>query len=136
MPFDSIDTNAILVRPAPAAHELSLRVRMPDGGWIEPPAEAGIRVVDLLARFGLPMRDTCRGRCTCVTCRAKIPPAWRNRLAPPRADEASLLSDLGRDDGDNGTRLLCGLVMTPDLDGLELELHWDALVPQTYWIAG
>jgi ferredoxin len=136
MPFDTIDATLHVANPAPAAGKLTLRVRMPDGGWLAPPAEAGVRVTDLLARFGLPMRDACGGRCACADCRADILPAWRHRLAPPRADEAALLSGFG-DDGDFGrTRLLCGLVMTPDLDGLELALHWDALTPQTHWIAG
>jgi hypothetical protein len=37
---------------------------------------------------------------------------------------------------DGAARLLGHLVMTPELDGLEIELPWDALVPQTYWVAG
>ena len=115
-------------------HPLTLNVRMPDGGWLAPTAVAGHRVVELLARFGLPVRDECRGRCACATCRVRIPLAWRDRLLPPGAEEAAVVSQLV--DGDASTRLLCRLVMTPDLDGLEFELHWDALVPQTYWIAG
>lgn len=31
---------------------------------------------------------------------------------------------------------IADLMMTPELDGLELELSWDALVPQTFWVAG
>ena len=133
MPFDTVTPTATAYAPH-SAIALTLNVRMPDGGWIAPPAEAGQRVIDLLGRFGLPVRDECRGRCVCGTCRVRIPLAWRDRLLPPGAEEAAVLSQLV--DGDASTRLLCRLVMTPDLDGLEFELHWDALVPQTYWIAG
>ena len=133
MPFDATTTVTVKARTTPA-HALHLNVRMPDGGWLAPPAEAGVRVMDLLARFGLPVREDCRGRCMCATCRASIPPAWGSRLSPPSTDETALLSSLA--EGGGTTRLLCGLVMTHELDGLELELHWDALVPQTYWIAG
>ena len=134
MPLDAIAATSVSDRRARPAEKLNLSVRMPDGGWLAPPVEAGVRVMELLARFGLQVRDTCRGRCACATCRAQIAPQWRSRLAPPCQDEAALLSALA--DGDDGTRLLCSLVMTPDLDGLEIELHWDALIPQTYWTAG
>ena len=70
----------------------------------------------------------------CGTCRARVAPIWRDRLLPPATDEATLLAGLS--DRDEATRLICRLVMTPELDGLEFELTWDALVPQTYWIAG
>lgn len=129
MPFDAVAAPT----PAAAARPLQLNVRMPDGGWLAPPAEAGVSVTELLSRFGLPMRRECNGRCTCSTCKALISAAWRDRVSAAGA-EAERPSDLP-DRGD-GARLLCGLVMTPDLDGLELELTWDALIPQTYWIAG
>lgn len=130
MPFDAITTTA----PAVAVRRLQLSVRMPDGGWLAPPAEAGVSVMELLARFGLPMRRECHGRCTCSTCMALISPAWRDRVSAPGEGKAQCLSD--HPDRSDGTHRLCGLIMTPELDGLELDLTWDALVPQTYWIAG
>ena len=60
----------------------------------------------------------------CGTCRARIAPNWRDRLLPPSSDEAAQLAGLSR--RDEATRLICRLVMTPELDGLELELTWDA----------
>lgn len=134
MPFDATASTTSSGRPTPAAAKLTINVRMPDGGWLAPPAEAGVRVIDLLARFGLPVRNACRGRCVCATCRARVAQGWRDRLPPPSADEVARLAALA--DEEEGSRLLCGLVMTPDLDGLELQLHWDSLVPQTYWTAG
>jgi hypothetical protein len=33
-------------------------------------------------------------------------------------------------------RFRAGLLMTPELDGTELQLDWSALEPQTHWVAG
>lgn len=130
MPFDTTTATAATAVRRP----LSLNVRMPDGGMVSPSAEAGVGVMELLERFGLPVRRECRGHCLCATCRARIAPNWQDRLLPPSSDEEAQLAGLSR--RDEATRLICGLVMTPELDGLGLELTWDALVPQTYWIAG
>jgi ferredoxin len=107
---------------------------MPDGGILHPPAKAGERVIDALARFGVPVRIDGGKVDMFSTCRVGFASAWTGQLPPPAADERRILAELGVRDG--RTRVLCRLVMTTDLDGLELELPWDALVPQTYWIAG
>lgn len=133
MPLDAAITSATAAGTS-CRRPLSLHVCMPDGGMLSPPAEAGVRVMELLERFGLPIRNECRGHCVCDTCRAHIAPAWQDRMLPPSEDEVALLAGLGN--RDEATRLICRLVMTPELDGLELELTWDALVPQTYWTAG
>lgn len=86
MQFAATNSTAISDHATSAAKGLTINVRMPDGGWLAPPAKAGERVMDLLARFGLPVRDARRGFCT------RIPPAWRGRLAPPREDESAFLS--------------------------------------------
>jgi 2Fe-2S ferredoxin len=127
---------SVLDKPefAIAAKTMTLNVRMPDGGWLSPPAEPGVRVMDLTAWFGIPVRQECRGLCVRATCRARVAAPWGERLEPPDSTELEVLSLITAHD--DRTRLLCGLIMTPDLDGLELELTWDALVPQTYWVAG
>jgi len=133
MPFDAIALPEAFAKTA-TSQVLSINVRMPDGGWLAPAAEAGSRVMDVLRQFGVPVRADCDGSCACTHCRARFGRTWRDRLPPPSSEENALLAELGEGDGD--TRLLCGLVVTPDLDGLEIELHWDALEPQTYWVAG
>ena len=97
---------------------LQLKVRMPDGGVLSPPAMTGERVTDLLIRFGIPLRQH-RGEAF-GECHALVTQQWRNRSG---ATEDGLVD-------------LRELVMTPDLDGLELALLWSALVPQTTWVAG
>ena len=128
MPFDAlsdaIDVNTTADRP------LALNVRMPDGGVLSPPVRAGDRIMDALAAFGLPIRHDGEG----APCRSRIGPMWTTRVRPADEAERGILAALGASDG--ATRLLSRLVMSPDLDGLEIELPWDALVPQSYWVAG
>ena len=132
MPFDAL-TGPFLAIPPTTTHPLTLNVRMPDGGWLAPPAEAGHSVIDVLERFGVQIRRPSPDNQVELP-RARIARPWRERMLPPTASEAALLA--GLPDGDASTRLLSGLVMTPELDGLEMELHPASLVPQTYWIAG
>ena len=133
MPFDVLTIPRQSLAPS-AASTLKINVRMPDGGWLAPPAVAGARLVDALAAFGLPLRNVCSSQKPSVSCRARVGEAWRDRLDPPSRAEAEQLAAHER--GSGGVRLLCHLVMTSDLDGLEIELDWDALEPQHYWIAG
>jgi hypothetical protein len=113
-----------------SASSLTVNVRMPDGGLLSPPVQSGMRIVDALAAFGLPMRRCAEGG----PCASRVDPAWVARLQPADHIERSILTALGADDG--VTRLLGHLIMTPELNGLALELSWDVLVPQTYWVAG
>ena len=132
MPFDGVVMETI--PPAAKPRLLSLRVRMPDGGVLWPTIRSGARLIDALAAYGLPIRVIGAERGGCSRCRAVIASSWVDDLPPPTAEERDVLASLGVDDG--ASRLLCRLIMTPDLNGLELELPWDALVPQTYWVAG
>lgn len=90
--------------------DLSLSVRLPDGRVLTSPARAGTLVGDALSALGLPLVPHGEARIVSV--------ASRHRP------------------GDRCTCRIGDLMMTPELDGLELELSWDALVPQTFWVAG
>jgi hypothetical protein len=122
-----VDTDTTSPTAAPL---LCVIVHMPDGGVLSPPVKDGDRLIDGLAAFGLPMRRD-PGY---APCRSRIEPMWVTRLKPADRVEQSILTALGADDG--ATRLLDHLVMTPELNGLKLELPWDTLIPQTYWVAG
>lgn len=132
MPFDGV-----VMEPSPPAVKprlLSLRVRMPDGGVLWPTIRSGARLIDALAAHGLPIRMAGAERGGFSRCRAVIAANWVDDLPAPTAEERDALAGLGVEDG--ASRLLCQLIMSPDLNGLELELPWDSLVPQTYWVAG
>lgn len=130
MPFDGV---VMEVRPtATTYNSLSLVVRMPDGGVLLPSALVGDRLIDALTRYGISIR-TGDAAASVAPC-ARFKRSWADRLPPPDPDEEMLLSTWGPQEGTN--RLLSRIVLTPELDGLELELPWAALVPQTYWVAG
>ena len=84
--------------------------------------------------FGLPIKAECGGVCVCSTCHVRIPARWQELLPPPSAEELAKLDEIpGADDT---SRLACQLMMTNELDGLEVEVQPDSLFAQTYWVAG
>jgi len=109
--------------------DLRLRVAHPDGRQFEPPAAAGYRVMELIRFSGFPIKAECGGACVCSTCHVRIPPAWRDLLPPPSDEELAKLDDIPT--ADETSRLSCQIVMTDELDGLEVEVQPDSLVPQT-----
>lgn len=104
---------------------LTLDVRLADGRRYRPDAAEGFRVMELIRAHGLPMKAECGGAGLCATCHVRIPAAWREMLPPPTADELSKLDEIA--DSDEGSRLSCQILMTTDLDGLELEIAPDSL---------
>lgn len=129
-----LDVLATLDHADDEVRVLKINVRMPDGGWVAPGALVGHSVLEMLRAFGIPMRSECGGACVCAACHVRIPEAWRSRMPTPSAEEAAKLDEIP--DADDASRLACQIVMTPELDGLELKLNPESLIPQTYWIAG
>lgn len=113
---------------------LKLYVTLRDGSRFEPQAAAGFRVMELVRMFGLPIKAECGGACVCSTCHVRVAPEWQH-LLPPATDEELAKLDLTHG-VDDTSRLACQIVMTNDLDGLEIEIQPDSLIPQTYWVAG
>ena len=113
---------------------LRLNVSLTDGGRFEPQAAKGFRVMELIRMFGLPIKAECGGACVCATCHVRIPTRWHNRLPAPSEEELAKLDEVPG--ADETSRLACQLMMTDELDGLEIEVQPDSLVPQTYWVAG
>jgi len=63
----------------------------------------------------------CGGTMSCATCHVIVPLEWCARLPPPSADEEAML-EMTAAPREPGSRLSCQLVVTPDLDGLVLQL--------------
>lgn len=108
-----------------AADHMAIKVRMPDGGWLQPDAVAGELLSQSLVAFGIAINGDGHVR---------VPAAWRTRLPTPTASELARLKEMA--DTDETSRLASKIVMTAALRGLELELAPGSLIPQTYWIAG
>ena len=112
---------------------LSLNVRLADGAHFRPEAAAGFRVMELIRAYGLPIKAECGGSGLCATCHVRVGAKWRDRLPAPTDEELDRLDEIPG--ADENSRLACQIVMTDELDGLEVEVQADSLVPQT-WVAG
>jgi ferredoxin, 2Fe-2S len=60
----------------------------------------------------------CGGACACATCHVYVDPAWLPKLAPREDMEEGMLESAW-EPRDN-SRLSCQILLTPDLDGLEV----------------
>jgi len=118
----------------PTASMVNFVVRLVDGGSFSVSAPAGSRLIDAIRGFGLPLKAECEGCCVCTSCHVRIFRDWARRLEGPDAEELAKLRDVGG--AGSTSRLVCRLILTPDLDGLDFEIDPGSLVPQTYWVAG
>lgn len=80
----------------------------------------GWRVMEIIRDYGLPIKAECGGACCCATCHVYVAPEWQDKLFPPSDDEIDMLS-MTTDEEDN-SRLSCQILMSEELDGLELTL--------------
>lgn len=100
-------------------------VHLPDGTTHRLEALEGWRVMEVIRDWGLPIKGECGGACACATCHVRVKPEWLEKLAPVADEELEMLD--GAFNVDERSRLCCQLIMTPELDGLELELADDSL---------
>ena len=91
-----------------------------DGSEHRLPAEEGWRAMEVIRDWGLDIKAECGGACACATCHVYVDPAWADRLAPPSADEIDMLD--GAFDVNETSRLSCQILLTPEMDGLRLQL--------------
>ncbi|HMQ58979.1 MAG TPA: 2Fe-2S iron-sulfur cluster-binding protein [Rhizobiaceae bacterium] len=83
-------------------------------------AVEGFRVMEIIRDWGFDIRAECGGACACATCHVYVGEDWVDRLAPPRDDEEDMLDSAFS--VETNSRLSCQLLMTPELDGLEVKL--------------
>lgn len=63
----------------------------------------------------------CGGLMTCATCHVHVSPAWRAALGEAPAEEANMLEFVAAERRPE-SRLSCQILLTPELDGLEVGL--------------
>lgn len=80
----------------------------------------GFRVMEIIRDWGLDIKAECGGACACATCHVYVAPDWVDRLHPPRDEEEDML-DSAFDVGPE-SRLSCQILMSEELDGIELTL--------------
>jgi 2Fe-2S ferredoxin len=102
-----------------------INVRLPDGTVHRLEALEGWRVMEVIRDWGLPIKAECGGACACATCHVWVGKEWIAKLVPATDEELEMLD--GAFQVDERSRLCCQIIMTPELDGLEVELAPESL---------
>ena len=94
-----------------------------DGNRKEVDAPNGLSVMELAQKFDVDIEGACEGSLACATCHVIVAGSWFEKLEPASEDEEDML-DLAF--GLQATsRLGCQIVMSDELDGLEVALPSD-----------
>lgn len=85
-------------------------------------AAGGLSLVEVALEHGVEGIDAeCGGACSCATCHVLVADAWRGKVGDPRIAEDDMLQILEEDRRPN-SRLACQIVLSEELDGLEVHL--------------
>ena len=77
-------------------------------------------LMELIRDGGLDIEAACGGCCSCATCHVYIDNKWIDKLGPIEDEEESMLDQAF--DIKKNSRLSCQIILSNDLDGLEIEL--------------
>ncbi len=80
----------------------------------------GWRVMEIIRDWGLNIKAECGGACACATCHVYVEPEWETKLHPALDEEHDMLDSAF--DVRSNSRLSCQLLMSAELDGLEITL--------------
>ena len=99
---------------------MKIRVTDTDGVAHELEGLDGWRAMEVIRDWGVGIKAECGGSCSCATCHVYVGEGWLQKLAEPTDDEEDLLfSTL---DKKPNSRLSCQILLSDDLDGLELTI--------------
>lgn len=91
-----------------------------DGTRREVDAPLGLSVLEIAHRNDIDIEGACEGSLACSTCHVIVDRRWFGKLNAPTEDEEDML-DLAYG-LEETSRLGCQIVMTEELDGLEVKL--------------
>ncbi len=80
-------------------------------------------LMEIIRDAGIDIEAACGGCCACATCHVYIDDKWLNKLSSIEDDEESMLDQAF--DVRVNSRLSCQIMLSDELDGLELELAPD-----------
>jgi 2Fe-2S ferredoxin len=80
----------------------------------------GFRVMEIIRDWGLDIKAECGGACACATCHVYVNDDWQSKLPEPREEEIDMLDEAFH--VEDGSRLSCQLIMSEEIDGLEVTL--------------
>ena len=98
---------------------MKIRAKSRSGEILTLSCEAGDGLMQVLAESDL-VDAVCGGECSCATCQVYVDPTWLPRLPPQHDQERELLDELLN--ATERSRLACQLVLTEQMDGLEVEV--------------
>lgn len=91
-----------------------------DGAVHELEGLDGWRAMEVMRDWGLNIKAECGGACSCATCHVWVDQDWYGKLQPASDDEEDLIySTL---DQKPTSRLSCQILLSEELDGLQLTL--------------
>lgn len=100
-----------------------IKVKVTDraGNKLEVEAVDGRPLMESLRDLDNGMEALCGGLCSCSTCQVFVEPDWVDKLQPAKDDEQELLegSEVYRP---GQSRLACQIRMSPELEGIEVEI--------------
>ena len=88
-------------------------------------AKEGDRLLEVGQAAGMPLEGTCEAQMACSTCHVIVSPEWFDRLPAAVDDEEDML-DLAAQ-VTRTSRLSCQIMLTPELDGLEVRIPGEAV---------
>lgn len=96
----------------------------PEGKKVETQGVQGQRLLELGQNIGMPLEGTCEGQMACSTCHVVVAAEWFDRLPHAAEDEEDML-DLAAGVA-RTSRLSCQIILTADLDGIEVRIPEEA----------
>lgn len=97
---------------------------------MEAEAKAGDRLLEVAQNAGMPLEGTCEGQMACSTCHVIVAKDWYAKLPAASEDEEDML-DLAADLHAT-SRLSCQILLTDDLDGMEITIPRESHDMQGY----
>ena len=97
----------------------------PSGERVKTQAHEGERLLEVGQAAGMALEGTCEAQMACSTCHVIVAAEWFARLPPAVEDEEDML-DLAAQ-VTRTSRLSCQIVLTPELDGLEVRIPGEAV---------
>ena len=91
-----------------------------DGARVEREAAVGEAMLAVAQAADMPLEGTCEGQMACSTCHVIVTPEWFAKLPAAAADEEDML-DLAADVA-RTSRLSCQIVLSEELDGIEVRI--------------
>ncbi|MGD9470687.1 MAG: 2Fe-2S iron-sulfur cluster-binding protein [Novosphingobium sp.] len=101
-----------------------LRFITADGRAVDAEGDEGASLLEAGQAAGMPLEGTCEGQMACSTCHVIVAKDWFERLQPASEEEEDLL-DLAAG-ARRTSRLACQITLSPDLDGLEVQIPVDS----------